>query len=256
MNARHHEIAEPGPTLLGLVELVSTLTSVGVDVPQGDQFQDRALGMPALTEPSAPANLLECTDDELIEYMRETAIHRAAMKLSRGVDSDLNLLLAEQFAANLRAHADRMVEQMRPDFDAGIQQAKELRALGITEQDTPATIVQREPEAIVAWQKFAARAPYLDQLAEARIDLSRFALVAPTRSRLQQGPIDWGVCFNMEQFDRLHESAWQRWLRIAPTAVLVPPSEITLLGQLEHRGIVKPELLTAIAQDRFDAGKE
>lgn len=256
MSSRHHEMTEPGPVLLGLVELVYTLTSVGIDVPMGERFQDRALGMPELAEPKMPASLLECTDDELLEYMRETAIYRAGMKLSRDVDGDLNRLFAEQFAANIRAHADQMVEQMRPDFDAGVQQAKELRALGITERDTPDTIVQLDAKAIVAWQEFAARAPYLDQLAEARIDLSRFALVAPTRSKLQAGPIEWGVCFNVEQFDRLGEAAWQRWLRIAPAAVLVPPSEITQMSQLEHKGIVKPELLAAIAQDRFNTGKE
>lgn len=143
--SRHNEIAEPGPTREGLLTLADTLAGLGVDVPDAEAFLERVL-MPLPDAPTPPASLLRATDAELGAYAREVALHRTLADRERGVMADLASGVCVEFAGVLRAHADAIVDQLRPAFEDAITYARELAELGVTEDDTPATLITRDPQ--------------------------------------------------------------------------------------------------------------
>lgn len=250
MSQRHAELTEPGPTVDGLLLLAADLDGLGVTVPRADDFLDRAM-MPGPGAPTPPTSILDATDEELHTYARELAVWRLTADRTADTANELARALCVEYAALVRDHADSIVDALRPDFAAGIEAARQLRALGVTETDTPATLITRDPDVIAAWNKFrTVTAPALEQIAEARIDLTRVAGVPPERPCRRVGRRDWGMCFNVTEFDRPDEEAWARWVRLAPSAELPAPSTITQLAELAHSNIINPDLVAAVAADR------
>lgn len=258
--SRHTEYDDPGATLDGLLLLANDLASLRVNVPRADAFLERALTMPKSAPPIAPSSIMDATDDELSAYAHAHAVHRLTQTRERDVLVDLTSALCREFAGILRTHADDIVAQLRPDFDAAVSKARELREAGVTESDSPATLIERDPSVIAAWNTFrATEVPTLVMIAEARIDLTRIAGVPPRRPIGSVGPpMGWGagrprefgLCFGVPTFELPGEEPWQQWVRLAPSAELVPPSTITQLREQEADGLINPGLIEAVALDR------
>lgn len=250
MSHRHHELTDPGPTVDGLLLLATDLDGLGVTVPRAEDFLDR-VAAPAPKAPTPPASILDASDAEMHAYAREMALWRLTSDRERDTAADLTKALCAQFAGLIQTDADAIVDALRPDFDAGVEEARHLRALGVTESDTPATLITRDPETIAAWNRFrTVTAPALDQIAEARIGLTRVAGVPPRRPRGQVGRRDFGLCFGVHDYDQPGEEPWARWVRLAPYAELRAPSTITQLAELAHSDLVNPDVLAAVAADR------
>lgn len=250
--SRHFEVSEPGPTVGGLLSLVTDFQGLGIELPDGDRFFNRVLDMPTPAAPELSGGLLHATDEQLLAYMRETAIQHFLRDRERGLAGDFAVQLAHEFASKICANADFIVDQLRPDFDVGVEQARQLRELGITEETTLDRLVTMKPAVITAWQNFQETALHLDQIGEARIDLSRVAGVPPRRDKLaRSGPREFGLCFNVTNYDQA-AAPWQRWVRVCEIAELVAPSTISPLRELAYSGVIDPDKLQAVAQDRHD----
>ena len=259
MSHRHNEGSDPGPTVGGLLQLVTDLEALGIEVPDGERFVDRALDMPTLTAPVPLTDVLHASTEDILTHARAVALHAAAsIKGASNVLADLQAQVCAEYAAVIRESADDIVAQLRPEFDRGIAAARDLRAMGVGPDDRPEALLSRSTDVIAAWQAFTAETPrVLETIAEVRIDMSRVAGVPPRPERgARPGPREFGAAFNVPQFDRDSETLWQKWLRLAPSAELVPPSAITPLAELAHSQIVNPDVLAAVAQGRHDARHE
>lgn len=254
--ARLHEVSDPAPNRDNLQQLIRDLEALGVDVPRGAEFLARGPAIPAA--PTAPPSLLDATDTDLANYARDVALYRLMGQAGTNAANEIARDLCIEYAGVIAAHADSIVDQLRGPFEAALDEARHLVALGVRPDDTPDTLIDRDPELIAAWRAFS-RGPTpakLDRIADARIDLSRICGVPPRRPPGPDwtSPRDVGLCFGGVTIDvPNHEDPWQRWVRLAAAHVGLPaPSTISELDELRQSRTFNPDLYAIVAASRHE----
>lgn len=242
---RHDELIEPGPVLALLQDLASTLTGLGVTcVPQLDAFAVRSLTVPGVPAPQVPASLLDADDDELGDYVRDKALHEAlnapagsgfGPSVVEVVRSAVVSGMCQELAGLIREHADAIVGELRPIFTQAADKAREVAGFGIAATDSAEVIIENEPEVVAVWRDFRDNyAGVLDQISDARINMTRVARVAPVRPAWDTSPggRDYGPLFGVRELDRPGEASWQRWVRLSADLALPAPSTFGPLDSL------------------------
>lgn len=221
---RLNELTVPGATTSGLLGLILDLAVVGVTVEDADHYEQLAL-LHRVAEPAPPLRLLDLDADTARAYLRQAALDRLAEADHRDHAGAYIRQLNAEMAASIRRQADRIIAELNARFKPQLEAAVKLRSLGVTEHDTPASLLSKPQKVIAAFNRFDDAARDLDQLVELRIDLSRVAGVPPTpRSGCRP---NWGRVLDPSGetvLDRAGENRIVRWLRLAanPELTLQP----------------------------------
>ncbi len=217
--------------------LVERLDRLGVDLPPevgvaGAQ-RSRIHGIRAAQADLSLPNLIGLDDEAMGAVLRDLAIKQAIRDPdSSGPLSSATTMLAraleDQIADQLAAAADEILDQLRPAFDKSAAAVHAAAELGITPSTTDTDIVKAENVAplAAAWTSMVGHTATLQDIAEARLDLTAMAGAPPALEAgwLNPFPSVLDKACSMFSDDappwRLNEweTPWQRWLRLCTTA--------------------------------------
>lgn len=163
-----------------LVAFLRELVNVGCTPTHGPDFLDLVNYRP---EPySAPAPFSTSAADaytSLTEYTIRAGKTRTAWD---GHIRDAGKIVLSV----MQAEADEHITAMRPAFDEAARAIARARKLGLTEESTEADLTQHSTiDQIIAWRAAQDAAKTLDQIASARIGLSRWTGIPPVRNNAE-----------------------------------------------------------------------
>ena len=210
--------------------LVGQLVGLGVELPEemtrtADQVQRlRGLRPP----PAPPTDLLGLTDSQLTDVLTDLAISCVArVDASSGPGAEAIVMLdgamRTALADALAGHADAILDQLRPAFEAAAESVHATTRLGIHPGTTDRDIVKGDDVGRLAdaWTSLPAQVRILESIAAVRISLSETAGVVPCMTHAWP-PIPniteiAGAMFRTDapawRPDQ-YETDWQRWVRL------------------------------------------
>ena len=212
----------------GLAALLSALDRAGVTGVPGRADYERLLGLgQAMPAPSRPASWLALDNDTAADMVREHSYFLTA-KPGTGFDRATSQFVGEvasEFAAVIAAHADDIIDQLRPAFDESANKARALVDMGVQPADTYQTLFDQPDKTRKAWTEFRARwAGPLDAILAARQLLSKHTPTPPqvTSHELAINPpeIDWAIVATHPYQPgaltmQTGTPSYQRWIRAA-----------------------------------------
>lgn len=228
----------------------------------------------AIAAPNAPRPLLDCTPDELVHLIHTAAVvgtyetRETIGNAARQVLTDV----AGEVIALFRAHADDIILQMRPQFDAAAAQARKVTGYGIAPEATAEDLLGRPAEQVAAWKQFRDHdALILESVLDTRRVMSEVLGIAPTPSPLPAYPglersdpvradVNYAVAI-LKPWGGQRLETWPedngrhaKWLRAAPYLHLCTADEIDPLDALRAAG-VSTVALEGVAQTRYNAAQ-
>jgi hypothetical protein len=114
----------------------------------------------------------EINADNVQEAIERAAMTIAANEKARQVSAELDYPCSQRFAAAIRAHADEIVEALRPHFTDAAERLTSAASL-IPLEATAEDVLNRGPDATSAWHVLANAAETLRSISQVRTLLSR-----------------------------------------------------------------------------------
>lgn len=124
---------------------------------------------------------LELSPDRAVALVRDITLNRLAAGLG-GIDRALRRKLDASLTAALRQHSDRIIEGLRPQFNAAVADIAKANDMGITPTATTGSLIDNDGsvEQIAAYRKTGPAAATLNRITELRLKLCHIVGVGPT----------------------------------------------------------------------------
>jgi hypothetical protein len=127
-------------------------------------------------------------------------------------------MIARQLAAVLAAHADDLIDQMRPAFDQAASHVTAARKLNVTEHTTASDLLDMPPKAVTAWRTATSHVATLAAIAHARIAMSRTLGLTPEDDGTGS---TYAVCFSTARRGWSNPDSPATWLRLADSGLVL-----------------------------------
>jgi hypothetical protein len=159
-----------------LAPMLDELAALGVEPPETTRKVQAAMGVLADEGRflhAAPATLAHLSPESLWEALDRVTFLREHEMARRNVRGDFQSVLAAEASADLTAHTDDLINQLRPGFDDASKVIVAAHKAGIRATHTDSAILRLGHEALDAWKAMPEAINALDAVASARLRLSR-----------------------------------------------------------------------------------
>ena len=246
----------PQGRIESISHLIANLEALGVQVAAADRWRTLR-GVQPPGEPEPPADLLNATPADCLDYVAALGAWRAAGASAGGELTRLRDLLDTAMTRHVAECADDLVLQLRERFNGAAAVLRKAKELGITADDDERTMVRAADEVRSTWLQLHEAGATLDRVFHARQQLSTVAGAAPNlagaaltvnqRDALGRGigstKVNWAVVVTRSGSARLAPrdpaNAWVRWFDVTDELELRLPSELTAddLIRAYHEGL-------------------
>lgn len=209
-------VAPSRPSLFGVdvnevLALAATLTAAGYDagpVPKrAASIWDAVSAAAANPARHLDAALIDLDPADVVERLHRVAAELATVgQHEQRAEQSVNRQLAASTIEAMRGDADRLIVQMRAEFDPAVKVVETAAAAGLLPTTDAALLAETgTPEQIAAYRKLGPAVATLDRLAALRNQITEV---------LQVGPVDpFMVAFLAEASSLLHlEGARRIWV--------------------------------------------
>lgn len=166
-------------------------------------------------------DLLAMDHADLVAHIKGVAVLRSLAGDSLGNAAwQVDTQLCAAAAVALREHADDILDQLRPSFDAAAKVVHEAVAVGVRSEMSAQQVIGVGDRAVSAWRGLPPHIATLDRIAALRRDMAFVLKVAPHADKFRGHYRNHGAAFSptgiaMERADRQAESSADMWLRLS-----------------------------------------